>query len=149
MMKNYLFVLNTGQRNNSSSHCSETFRGKEFFMWDLEMKEDCILWDSRALRAALLCPTKALCPRSARQEFPTPGMRHISGSVPRVSHNTAFSRGAEQRCAGGEWTGFLSFLIPVELIAWPDTTYQLLNYSMEAYFLHGIQLLTLQACWLW
>lgn len=33
--------------------------------------------------------------------FTTPGIRQISGSVPQVSHNTAFSRGAKQRCAVG------------------------------------------------
>lgn len=68
MMKNYLFIRNTGQRNSSSSHYNESIRGKRIF--HVELRDERRLHSVRAhgLRAALLCHTKALCPISARQD---------------------------------------------------------------------------------
>lgn len=48
---------------------------------------------------------KALCPKSARQDFHHTRNEmyfQVSATGPQVSHNTAFSRGAKQRYAEGE-----------------------------------------------
>lgn len=154
-MTNYPFMLNAGQRKQQFIPLQWNQWGKNnFASWTFEMKEDYInLWDGTL---HLETSSTVVILKSER-----PSSQHLPGKT---------YASLWIRCSLGQCRGLGSYLMQPSAewqsrdVLWEKDEQQFPSSNpswshlfdvtshvsyLIAYFLHGIKLLMLQACWLW